>query len=102
MSLSNEEILRLLDDYLHGLLDDETAAEVEHRCEISPACKAALAEARGRYQSWRADRPTEAPEALIKATIGRIQRTIQDQRRWRRRIVTSMVGTLAAMVLVVL
>src|SRR5437870_5417773 len=27
MSLSNEEVIQRLDDYLHGLLDDETAAD---------------------------------------------------------------------------
>ncbi len=28
MPLSNDEVLRLIDDYVHGLLDDDAAEEV--------------------------------------------------------------------------
>ena len=101
MSLSNEEVIHLLDDYLHGLLDDETATEVEQRCEKSPECKDALQEARARVRSLRAELPCEAPEQLIQATVANIQRHIEQRRRWTRRFLTTAIGTLAAAVLIV-
>jgi alpha-2-macroglobulin-like protein len=101
MSLSNEEVIGLLDDYLHGLLDDETAEEVEHRCAISPACKAALSEARSRFSSLRADQPAEASEQLIQSTVAGIQRDIDGRRLRKRRILFGMLGTLAASLLIV-
>ena len=103
MSLSNEEVIHLLDDYLHGLLDAENTAEVERRCEISPSCKAALDEVRGRFTALQAaPPPSEAPERLIQATVQRIQRTIDHRRRTTRRIMTGLGAALAASVLILL
>src|SRR5205823_3273361 len=66
----------------------------------SPACKDALKDARARFSSLRADLPSEAPEQLIQATVTNIQRTIEQRRRWTRRVMTGAIGTLAAAVLI--
>ena len=79
------------------------AAEIERRCEISPSCKAALDEARGRFTSLQAaPPPSEAPERLIQATVQRIQRAIDHRRRTTRRIMTGLGAALAASVLILL
>ena len=81
MSLSNDEALRLLDDYLHGLLAPELAEEVERRCRTTPELKTAMDEARRRLTSLKADPPTEASEELIQTTVSHINKTITRQRR---------------------
>jgi hypothetical protein len=102
MPLSHEEVIRLLDDYIHGLLDDDTAAEFERSCDQSPALQAALDAARRRLRTYRAEAPNEAPEPLIRATLDRIQRNITDQRRRTRRVLIGLGGVLAASILAVI
>ncbi len=97
---TNDDLHRLIDDYLHGLLDEEAVAEVERRCRAEPECQATLEEARRRLTALQAEPPTEASEELIQATVERIDEVVQARRSWKRRILTGAIGTLAAGVLV--
>ena len=92
----NEDQMRRIDDYLHGLLEDEEASEVEDLSRHDPVWKAALAEARRRLTALQAAPSAEASEQLIQATVDRIERTITRQRTRTRYFVWGTLGTIAA------
>ncbi len=100
MPLSNGDVIRLVDAYLHGLLDDDQAAEVAQRCQTSPECKSALEEAQRRLSALQSQPPVEASEQLIRATVEQINRTVQVRRTRSRRVLIGMAGALAASVLI--
>src|SRR5262245_55725752 len=77
-----DHVLDAVDDYLHDLLDDETADRVARHCAACPTCGAALEDARRRQAALQAVPPTEASEELVRDTVAGVER---HERRWRRR-----------------
>jgi hypothetical protein len=98
--MSRDEVLRLLDDYVHGLLEDAQAWEVEEACERDPVCKAALVEARRRLTALKAVPPVEASGQLVRATVERVETHVQKQGKGVRKYALYGAGGLAAGVLI--
>lgn len=71
---ADDHVLHLLDAYLHDALAPRQAAEVERHCQDCRVCRVALEEARSRFDALQALPMVEAPEELIQATRGRIER----------------------------
>ena len=99
MALADDDQLRLLDDYLHGLLDAETAAALKRRCESDPDLQAALDDARLQIAALRSSPSVEASEGLIQTTVERIAKTVSKERGWRRQLLKGLAGTLAVAIL---
>lgn len=100
MSDANEHVSELVDDYLHDLLPADRAAHVERHSAACPACKAALEEARQRLAALLAMPPCEASGQLLEAALHGIAEHERRRRRWRRRVLATAGGLVAATVLV--
>lgn len=81
----DEHVLEYVDAYLHdALLSPRDAAQVAAHCEVCPICHVALEEARRRQEIMQSLPPIEAPEALIRAALGRVDRQRVSETKWIR------------------
>jgi hypothetical protein len=88
------------DAFVHGLLHPIDEAHAKEHCETCLACKLAVEEARKRLALLRATPPTEAPPALIDATLRHIDETTKRRARRNKWTLAVAFGTAAAAVLV--
>jgi hypothetical protein len=84
-----------VDDYLHDLLDDDTADRVAHHCAACPTCGAALEEARKRLTALQAVPPTEASEELVRDTVAGVERHERRRRRGRGYVLGGLAAAFA-------
>ena len=71
----DDHVLEYVDAYLHdALLSRRDAEQVAAHCEACPICRVALEEARRRQEAMQSLPPIEAPEALIRAALERVDR----------------------------
>jgi hypothetical protein len=94
MTPRTEHVVDHLDDYLHDLLDEQSAAHVVRHCAQCATCAASLEEARKRLSALQSVPPSEASGRLVRATIAGIEH-YESRRRWRRRTVLG--GVVAAL-----
>jgi hypothetical protein len=99
MSLPDPHVRRLVDDFLHDLLEADEARRVEQHCAACPDCARALAEARQRQALLTALPPVEPSADLVQGTLQRIDRRERRGRAFRRRFAFAAVGSLAASLL---
>ena len=93
----DDHVLEYVDAYLHdALLSPRDREQVAAHCEACPICRVALEEARRRQEIMQSLPPIEAPEALIRAALARVDRHRVSQYKWIR------AGVLAAAAALVL
>ena len=92
MSDSTLHVAELSDDYVHGLLSDEKAAEVERHCAECEPCRTALEQARGRFEALRAVPPEQPSPQLVEKTVEAVQR----RRAAVKRVFKWLTGSAAA------
>lgn len=90
MSSDNPQPIDLVDDYVHGLLDDATARRVEDFCEGDEAGRAALAAARERHEALRSLPNVEASESLIRSTLAGVDAKVRAGGTFRRRCLAGL------------
>src|SRR5690242_11975349 len=100
MSTSKPHVVHQVDDYLHDLLSLEEALHVEEHCAACAACGRALEQARRRLGLLQGVPPAEPSTELVRSTLDRVDRYEKRQRTLQRRFAFAAVGSLAAMLLV--
>lgn len=84
--LDRSRIPDLLDDFLHGLLPDADAAEVQAWLDTDPEGPDLLAVAERRRKALAQLPPVEASEQLIRRTLERIEMKATRPRTWLRTV----------------
>ncbi len=95
MSIANEHVDQLVDDFVHENLSAEEAARVQRHCQTCPSCARALEQARRRLSLLQAMPPTEASSQLVRTTLDRIDEANQPS-HFRRRLGLGVFVALAA------
>ncbi len=81
----NDHVLEYVDAYVDdALLSPRDAEQVAAHCEVCPVCRVALEEARRRQEVMLSLPPIEAPEALIRAALERVDRHRISRSKWIR------------------
>ena len=81
----DDHVLEYVDAYVHdALLSPRDAEQVAAHCEACPICRVALEEARRRQEVMQSLPPIEAPEALIRAALERVDRHRVSRSKWIR------------------
>jgi len=81
----DDHVLEYVDAYLHdALLSPRDAEQVAAHCEACPICRVALEEARRRQEVMQSLPPIEAPEALVRAALARVDRHRVSRFKWVR------------------
>jgi len=93
---SDDHVLDYVDAYLHDVLTKRDKEQVAAHCQACTICRVALDEARKRLEALQSLPPIEAPDALIQATLERVQRHRSTRGRW------AVAGLLAAAAAVLL
>ena len=73
MVSNSGHVVEWVDDYLHGVLDQPQARELEQHCAQCKICATALDEARVRYEALRNLPPCEASGKLVQKTLEQVQ-----------------------------
>jgi hypothetical protein len=90
-----------LDDYVHGVLTPDEAAQVEGHCEACSDCRAELEAAERRLREYRSLPPVEASEQLIQNTLRRVDRHDRLRRVRGRFLMTGLVAAAASVLLLI-
>ena len=93
----DEHVLEEVDAYLHGVLSPQDNRQIAAHCESCPICRVALEEARKRQEALQSLPPVEAPEALIRQTLQRIERHQTVRRNWTRYGLTAAAAAVIAL-----
>ncbi len=93
----DEHVLEEVDAYLHGVLSPQDDRQIAAHCESCPICRVALEEARKRQEALQSLPPVEAPEALIRQTLQRIERHQVVRRNWTRYGLTAAAAAVLAL-----
>ena len=101
MSKKENDIFKLVDGYLNGLLSAEERKYVENQCEQSPVWKVAMEEACKRQELLEIVPPTEASEELISNTLGKIDTFRTGRERIYRLFKRSVMFAAAASIAIV-
>jgi type II secretory pathway pseudopilin PulG len=81
----DDHVLEYVDAYVHeALLSSRDAEQVAAHCEACPICHVALEEARRRQDVMLSLPPIEAPDALIRAALERVDRHRVSRSKWIR------------------
>ncbi len=81
----DNHVLEYVDAYVHdALLSPRDREQVAAHCEACPICRVALEEARRRQEIVQSLPPIEAPEALIRAALERVDRHRVSRSKWIR------------------
>jgi type II secretory pathway pseudopilin PulG len=92
----DEHVLEYVDACLHEVLSAPDKEQVAAHCRACAICRVALEEAQKRREALESLPPVEAPEALVRATLERIEQYRATRSRWTK------VGLLAAAAVVLL
>ncbi|MCC7408740.1 MAG: hypothetical protein IT442_11760 [Phycisphaeraceae bacterium] len=101
MPRQNNDVQGWVEDYLHGLLDDEQSAFVRDQVESNPLWQVAMTQAQQRLEAMRELPAVEPSEKLIQTTLRRVDnraRWNRMTRRWSWRVTAGLL-TAAAIVL---
>ncbi len=101
MTDDRQHVIDELDAYVHGLLDESEAAHVERHCSECESCHVELEQARRRRALLEEIPMTEASEDLIQQTVGRIDGRLARRKRFRKRYLQTVLGLVAASVLII-
>jgi hypothetical protein len=80
----NDHVLEYVDAYLHDVLSAPDKERVAAHCQACAICSVALEEAQKRREALESLPPIEAPEALVRATLDRIEQYRTTRSRWTR------------------
>jgi uncharacterized protein YfaS (alpha-2-macroglobulin family) len=80
----DDHVLEYVDACLHDALSRQDKEQVLAHCAACPICRVALDEARARQGALQSLPPVEAPEALIRRTMERIERYRVARSKWIR------------------
>ena len=94
-----DHVLDYVDDLLQGSLSAHDANYVNRHCQECPICKVALEEAHKRAAAFTTLPIREASEQVIQRTLQRVDAHERRMRRVRRIAIPSIVGALAASLL---
>lgn len=101
MSNGSKHVLSVLDDYVHGVLTPEQAAQVEGHCETCADCRAELEAAERRLREYRSLPPVEASEQLIQDTLRRVDRHDRLRRVRGRFLMSGLIAAAASVLLLI-
>src|SRR5262249_17481612 len=90
-----------VDDFLQDLLDAESTTYIIRHCSECPECAASLDDARRRAVALQSLPPSEAPAALVQATIDTVAELDRRRRRLRRQVLGGLFAAVATAALVI-